>query len=74
MKLPIPSIEKQREIVAEYNVLIDRINLNNILIQKLEDTAQALYKQWFVDISNNLSDKDILNEYIELNPILTLKR
>ncbi len=49
MQLPVPSIEKQREIVKEYNVIVDRINLNNRLIQKLEETAQAIYKQWFVD-------------------------
>ncbi len=48
-KLPIPSPEKQREIVAEYNTLQNRINLNNQLIQKLEETAQTIYKQWFVD-------------------------
>jgi type I restriction enzyme S subunit len=49
MQLPVPSITKQKEIVKEYNVLVDRINLNNRLIQKLEETAQAIYKQWFVD-------------------------
>jgi len=49
MQLPVPSIEKQREIVKEYHVIVDRINLNNRLIQKLEETAQAIYKQWFVD-------------------------
>lgn len=49
IELPVPSIEKQREIVKEYKVLQDRISLNNKLIEKLEDTAQAIYKQWFVD-------------------------
>jgi type I restriction enzyme S subunit len=49
MKLPIPKTEKQKEIVKEYHVIIDRINLNNRLIMKLEETAQAIYKQWFVD-------------------------
>ncbi|WP_158275619.1 restriction endonuclease subunit S [Marinilabilia rubra] len=49
MKLPIPSIETQRAIVAEYNAVKNRIALNNQLIQKLEETAQAIYKQWFVD-------------------------
>ncbi|HKL86373.1 MAG TPA: restriction endonuclease subunit S [Treponemataceae bacterium] len=49
MQLPIPSIEKQREIVAEYNIVQNRINLNQQLIQKLEETAQAIYKQWFVE-------------------------
>ena len=49
MKLPIPSITKQQEIVKEYNVIQNRIDLNNKLIQKLEETAQAIYKQWFVN-------------------------
>ncbi len=49
MPLPVPPIEKQREIVEEYNTLVRRIELNQQLIQKLEATAQALYKQWFVE-------------------------
>lgn len=49
MKLPIPHIDKQREIVKEYHTIVNRIGLNNQLIQKLEETAQAIYKQWFVD-------------------------
>lgn len=49
LKLPIPSIQKQLEIVDEYNTVVNRINLNEQLNQKLEETAQALYKHWFVD-------------------------
>lgn len=48
-KLPVPHIDKQKEIVKEYNTIVNRIALNNQLIQKLEETAQAIYKQWFVD-------------------------
>jgi len=48
MELPVPSIEKQREIVKEYNTIVNRIKLNEQLNQKLEETAQALYKHWFV--------------------------
>lgn len=55
MELPVPSIEKQREIVREYNVVDDRIALNEQLTQKLEDTAQAIYKQWFVDFEFPIS-------------------
>lgn len=51
--LPIPSIEKQQEIVKEYHIIQNRIALNNQLISKLEETAQAVYKQWFVDFDNN---------------------
>jgi type I restriction enzyme, S subunit len=49
MQLPIPSPAKQKEIVKEYNTIVNRINLNKQLKQKLEETAQAIYKQWFVD-------------------------
>jgi type I restriction enzyme S subunit len=47
--IPVPTIEKQKEIVAEYKTITNRIEINNRLIQKLEETAQAIYKQWFVD-------------------------
>lgn len=49
MRLPIPSIERQREIVAEYETLTRRIRLNEQMIQHLETTAQALYRKMFVD-------------------------
>ena len=49
MRLPIPSIERQREIVAEYDTLTHRIRLNEQMIQYLEDTAQALYRKMFVN-------------------------
>lgn len=49
MQLPIPTIEKQREIVREYHTIQNRIAVNNQLTSKLEETVQAIYKQWFVD-------------------------
>ncbi len=49
MQLPIPHPDKQLEIVKEYKVIENRIKLNQQLIQKLEETAQAIYKQWFVE-------------------------
>ena len=47
--LPISPITRQREIVAEYETLTNRIRLNNQMIQHLEATAQALYRKTFVD-------------------------
>ena len=49
MRLPIPSITRQREIVSEYETLTNRIRLNNQMIQHLEATAQVLYRKTFVD-------------------------
>lgn len=57
MELPVPSIEKQREIVREYEVLVSRIKLNEQLSQKLEETAQAIYRNWFVDFEFPISAK-----------------
>lgn len=71
--LPIPSIIKQREIVKEYNVIRNRIALNQQLIQKLEATAQAIYEEWFVDFgSSNNSVK--LRQYITTNPPLRIEK
>ena len=49
MRLPVPSIERQREIVSEYETLSRRIRLNEQMIAKLEETAQTLYRKMFVD-------------------------
>ena len=58
MTLPVPSPEKQREIVKEYHTIVDRIKLNDQLNRKLEETAQAIYKQWFVDFEFPISAED----------------
>lgn len=56
--LPVPSIEEQRRIVAEYQTVERRIKNNEALIQKLEETAQAIYHHTFVEgiDENNLPE------------------
>lgn len=49
VRLPIPPISRQREIVAEYETLTRRIRLNERLISSLESAAQTLYRRTFVD-------------------------
>ena len=49
VRLPIPPISRQREIVAEYETLTSRIRLNERLISSLESAAQTLYRRTFVD-------------------------
>ena len=49
MRIPVPAIDKQREIVAEYNTLAARIETNKKLIATLEQTAGALYRHTFID-------------------------
>ena len=76
--LPIPPIERQREIVAEYETLSRRITINKQLITKLEATAQALYRKMFVDgiDKENLPEgwrMGTLGEICIVNPKLSLK-
>src|SRR5690606_19897512 len=49
MEVNVPSIEKQREIVAQYQAIEKKIKVNEQICEKLEATAQTLYKHWFVD-------------------------
>ena len=49
VELPIPSIEQQQKMVSEYEAVTRRIRLNEQIIAKLEETAQALYRKMFVD-------------------------
>jgi type I restriction enzyme S subunit len=72
MQLPIPSLEKQREIVKEYQTITDRIKLNEGLNKKLEDTAQSIYKEWFVNFESQ--EKIKLDKYIEFNPKHTINK
>jgi type I restriction enzyme S subunit len=46
--LPVPPIEEQRRIVAEYQAIEQRIESNRQLIAKLEQTAQTIYRKMFV--------------------------
>lgn len=66
MELPVPALEKQREIVKEYNTIVTRIKLNEQLNQKLEETAQALYKHWFVEKMDEKWDERTLGSICDL--------
>ena len=59
MILPIPHPDKQKEIVKEYNTIQNRIAINQQLIQKLEETAQAIYKK---DIEQNQCEEYSLKD------------
>lgn len=71
IELPVPSIEKQREIVREYNTILKRIKLNENMISKLESLIQVIYENMFKCESN---DKEDLEKYIETNPKISLKK
>ncbi len=64
--IPVPSIEKQREIVKEYEAIVNRIKLNEEINKKLEETAQAIYKQWFVEFGEKELKVKTLGELCSL--------
>ena len=51
--IDVPTLARQREIVSEYETLTRRIRLNEQMIAKMEETAQALYRKMFVDGVDN---------------------
>lgn len=51
VELPVPNIERQREIVKAYNVITERIRLKQKINDNLEATVQALYQELFIDNS-----------------------
>ena len=73
--LPIPSIEQQREIVAEYETLSKRIRLNGQMISTLEATAQTLYRKMFVDgiDKENLPDGWRMGRISDFGEVITGK-
>lgn len=75
VELPIPPIDQQRKIVAEYNAIQQRIKLNEQLIVKLEETAQAIYRKMFVDgiDKNNLPEGWRMGTLGEFGDIITGK-
>lgn len=49
VKLPVPSIEKQRSIVKAYNTITDRIELKQKINDNLVATVTAIYRRMFIE-------------------------
>ena len=49
LEITLPSIEEQKAISKILSDLDEKIETNNKINKKLEEMAQAIFKQWFVD-------------------------
>lgn len=49
LKIPLPSLPKQKAIASLIRALDDKIDLNRQTSETLEAMAQAIFKSWFVD-------------------------
>lgn len=75
IELPVPSIEKQREIVREYNVVNDRISLNEQLMNRLEKSTFALFEEYFPIHGHDIETAyTTLEQLISFNPKHTIKK
>ena len=60
VELPVPSYEKQKEIVDGYKAITERIALKQKINDNLEAQAQALFTSWFVNFEpfDHSNDED----------------
>lgn len=49
IKILMPSFEEQKTIANIFSNIDKKIDINNTINKKLEEMAQAIFKQWFVD-------------------------
>lgn len=59
LNFPLPPLSIQQKIAAILSSLDDKIELNNKINTNLEQQAQALFKNWFVDNDSNLTEIEI---------------
>ena len=57
MRLPVPSLEKQHQVVRAYQIVADRIAIKRRINDNLDDTAQTLYQKYFESNSDKSSWK-----------------
>lgn len=51
LRLPVPAIEVQKEIVSSYRAITDRIALKKQINDNLAETVKTIFKSWFLDFS-----------------------
>lgn len=53
IEISIPDLEMQNKVSNVLNVINDKIKLNNDINNNLEQQAQAIFKEWFIDNPEN---------------------
>lgn len=77
INIPVPSIERQREIVTKYNQINEAIAIKERLNNNLEQQAQALFKSWFVDFEpfgSKMPDDWKIYKLGDFLPVITGKK
>ena len=66
LEINLPPLETQKKIAAVLSALDDKIELNNAINKNLEEQAQAIYKNMFVDNLNPAWKKGTLSDIAEI--------
>lgn len=53
MLVPVPPIKEQNKIAAILNTIDEKISINKKINNNLEQQAQAIFKEWFIDNPEN---------------------
>lgn len=65
LEIMVPDYEEQRRISGLLKLLDDKIELNNAINNNLEQQAQAIFKEWFIDnLENNKWSTGTFSELI----------
>lgn len=68
VELPVPEIEKQRQIVKAYNTINDRIALKRKINDNLADFVDSVYYDWFICSHSPYADKKMVESEFGLIP------
>ena len=66
VELPVPPLEEQQKIVDAYNAVENRIKIKQKINEKLEATAQAIYRKMFIEDADENWKTEKLEELIEI--------
>ena len=55
VELPVPTYEEQKRIVDSYKTITERIALKQKINDNLQQQAQAIFKEWFIDNPDNVN-------------------
>lgn len=72
LEIPISSKNKQQKIAKVLSAIDDKIELNNSINNNLEQQAQAIFKSWFIDVSDSNNSSEKFGKFPQLATELTV--
>lgn len=72
LELDIPPLDIQQKIAKVLSAIDDKIELNNSINNNLEQQAQAIFKSWFIDVSDSNNSSEKFGKFPQLATELTV--